>query len=131
MTTETIPPEEAARIIKAGRLFPEWWMNLILNAHLTPKQELVAQSVTKNPRTTVRAAEAVGKSYLAARIGIWFQNHYQPSTVINTAPTARQVEEVYWREWAVAFAAARRPLPGRTTKFHHEIDDMWFAIGVS
>ena len=52
MTTETIPPEEAARVIKAGRLFPEWWMNLILNARLTPKQELVAQSVAKNPRTT-------------------------------------------------------------------------------
>ncbi|KKN62266.1 hypothetical protein LCGC14_0514030 [marine sediment metagenome] len=131
MTTETIPPEEAARIIKAGRLFPEWWMNLILNARLTPKQELVAQSVAKNPRTTVRAAEAVGKSYLAARIGLWFQNHYQPSTVIDTAPTWRQVEEVYWREWAVAFSTARRPLPGHTTKGMHQIDDKWFAIGVS
>lgn len=92
--------------------------------------EEVAESVRDNPRTCVFAGHGVSKSFTAARAAEWFLNVYGPNaTVITTAPSNDQVENILWREIAVAFNNAQHKIGGTLTKKKHDFGDKWFAYG--
>jgi hypothetical protein len=99
--------------------------------HVWPKMCEVAGSVRDNPKTAVKAGHGVSKSYEAARIALWFLCCHYPSTVITTAPTHNQVEEILWREIRNAYAARKIPVDAEPTRTRLEFEEKWFALGFS
>lgn len=101
------------------------------------KMEEVAYSVRDNNKTGVFAGHGVSKSYNAARLAIWFLTVFGPkATVITTAPSNDQVENILWREIAVAFNGAKYKLGGELTKKKLDMginsnpkEGKWFAYG--
>ncbi len=61
-------------------------------------QEAIARDLVRNRRVAVKSANAVGKTYLAADLALWFLYTHQPSIVITFAPTDRQVRLLLWQE---------------------------------
>ncbi len=109
--------------------FPDWWMETVLGLRLWDMQKAIAQATFRYPRVTVRSCEASGKTFDAAGIALCFLNNLQPATVITTAPTNRQVEEVLWREIDNQFSQSRMPLRGNLTRKKLDMGDKSFAIG--
>lgn len=91
----------------------------------------IAESVRDNPRTGVASAHGVGKSWVAARIALWWLCCYPGSIVATTAPTFRQVERVLWQELRQAHKNARERLPGKLLQTSLTVDDGWYAFGFS
>jgi phage terminase large subunit len=132
MTTDTVrTPEMDLKIRNAARKYPDWWIETILGGQLWRMQKAIAQAVFMYPRVTVRSCESAGKSYLAARIVLAFLYNHPPATVITTAPTNRQVEDVLWREIRGAFAQSKMALEGNLTRKQLDINENWFAVGFS
>ena len=122
-------PEMDLKIRDQSRKYPDWWIETVLGRPLWRMQKAIAQATFYYPRVTVRSCETSGKTYDAAGIALCFLYNYQPSTVITTAPTNRQVEDVLWREIRVAFTNSRMPLDGNLTRKQLELSENWFAVG--
>ncbi len=103
----------------------------ILGCNLWPKQLEIAKSVKDNSKTAARSCHGSGKTYAAARIALWFLFSYPKSVVITTAPTFRQVEQLMWREIRAAHKFAKIKLGGEMLKIRYELDEDWFALGIS
>lgn len=95
------------------------------------KQDEITRSVFKNQKTTVRSCHGIGKSFIAARVGMAFLYAFKDSIVVTTAPTFRQVQNVIWREWRGAYAKAKIPLGKAPLKVSHDISENWYALGFS
>jgi len=80
------------------------------------KMEEIANSVLKHQFTAIKAGNSLSKSYTVARIALWFLYTHYPATVVTTAPSNIQVEEILWREINSAFSNAKIPLGGEPTK---------------
>lgn len=94
-------------------------------------QKRVIQTIMENDRTAISACHDVGKSFIMARIAIWFLTMHKNSKVITTAPTHRQVEKILWSEIAAAKAKATIPLGGKLNTMDWTINPEWFALGFS
>ena len=103
----------------------------ILGSDPYDKQEVILQSVADNERTTVRSAHGMGKSWGASEIVLWFSSCFIPSTVVTTAPTARQVKDILWREINTNYAQSNTKLGGRMLTLNWELsrEIKWFATG--
>src|SRR5688572_29812174 len=68
----------------------------------------IMQSVVEHRRTAVPSCHEAGKSWLAARVAVWWIDSHPPGTafVVTTAPSNRQVVAVLWKEIRRAWAAA-------------------------
>lgn len=99
--------------------------------HVWPKMAEVAESVRDNTKTAVKAGHGVSKSYEAARLALWFLCCHYPSTVITTAPTHNQVEEILWREMRDSFAKRKIPIDVEPSKTRLDFGEKWFALGFS
>lgn len=110
---------------------PTYFVSDFLGDELWDKQEDIINSVRDNPITTVRSCHGIGKSFIAARTALWFLNAYPDSIVVTTAPTFRQVENIIWRYMRSAYKQSKRPLGGKILKTRLEVDEEWYAIGIS
>jgi hypothetical protein len=110
---------------------PDLWIERVFACRLWAKQREIARSVMHNARTVVRSCSGSGKSFLAGRVALCFLHNMIPSTVLTTAPTFRQVESILWAEIGQAQNSARINLAGKLTATRLEIDDDWFALGLS
>lgn len=95
------------------------------------KQVEIAHSVWNHRFTAVRSANGCGKTFILPRIALAFLHAFAPAVVINTAPTWRQVENQYWRNFREAYLRSTVPLGGKLYKTKLEIDEDWFALGLS
>lgn len=120
--------QQQARLI---RDYPEEYFVETLDVHFWQKQEEIVDSIKKNVKTAVRSCNSAGKTYSIARIALWFLAAYPPAVVINTAPTHRQVENQFWREFRRAYNHAPVNLGGKLLKTRFDIDEDWFAMGFS
>lgn len=73
-------------LIYRGRRDPVWWITEVLGDKLWSKQEEICWSVLNNERTACPASYGIGKTFLAARIALWFLYNFKPAKVITTAP---------------------------------------------
>lgn len=103
----------------------------ILGIVPTDKQLEIGHSVDVNERTAVASCHASGKSFNAGAISNWWIDTRDPSVVLTTAPTGRQVRRVIWREIRKLRAHAKRKLPGRMMQVEIRISDQRFAMGFS
>src|SRR3990167_8522368 len=91
----------------------------------------VIRALLENRRVVVPSGHGVGKTWLAARIALWFLYCHPPAKVITTAPTWPQVENLLWSEMRKAWADAIFPLGGIMLLTALKIREDWFAIGFS
>lgn len=94
-------------------------------------QDRICHEVATYDRVAVSACHAVGKTFLLARIALWFLYCFRNSIVITTAPTARQVEMLLWGEIGVAVKGALYNLGGNLSGTKLQIADKWYALGFS
>lgn len=124
--------EHAQTVLTRSQSDPEWFLRHVLGVpYITPQQSDVIASVATNRRTAVTAGNGVGKTWLAARLALWFLYTNPGSKVVTTAPTWFQVENLLWRELRVAHANALFPLGGSPNQTELNLSDEWFAIGLS
>ena len=62
------------------------------------KQAEAAWALIEHKRVFVKASHSVGKSFLAGGLVNWFFDCFDPGLCITTAPTARQVQDILWKE---------------------------------
>lgn len=94
-------------------------------------QKHVIKKVAENDRVCIAACHDVGKSFLMARIAMWFLNTHPNSKVITTAPTFNQVEKILWSEIRAAHGKAKFPLGGKLNQTDWTFNPEWFALGFS
>src|SRR2546423_1673473 len=123
--------EAWGRKMAGYRRRPERFAKEVLGSTWWERQRDVAASVAASRRVAVKSANGVGKTYLAADLALWFLYTHQPSVVLTTAPTERQVRHALWREIRRRFQTARIPLIGKMTTVMLEAGADWFAIGLA
>jgi len=95
------------------------------------KLEEIALAVKNNRRVVVPSGHGVGKTWLMARLAIWFLYCFYPSKVITTAPTWPQVELLLWSEIRKAHSSCSFNLGGEVLQTRIKIEEDWFAVGFS
>ena len=90
---------------------PVGYAKEILGVDLIPIQKTIAQTLTTFPyKVLVRAGHSVGKSFLQAVLVSWWFDTHNPGICLTTAPTARQVQDILWKEVRRLRANALHPL---------------------
>lgn len=122
----------ALEIRDTYRPIPHYFVKDILGATTWSMQDKITKSVFENKLTAVKTCNAVGKSYIAARIALTFLSLYEGSIVVTTAPTYRQVKDVLWREFATAVKLSKFKLTDKqVNQTGLDIAEDWFAVGLS
>lgn len=78
-------------------------------------------------RVAVRSCHHSGKTWTAAALVHWFLRAFDPSLVITTAPTDRQVKEVLWNE--IGILQRNSGLPGNLLTTSLEVSPTQRAFG--
>lgn len=89
----------------------------------------IMEAVRDNPRVSVAACYASGKTFTAAVLVLWWIHTRRPAMIITTAPTGRQVKTLLWREVRKLQKRAKRRLPGRLLQTQLHLADDWWAMG--
>ncbi len=122
-------PQVASDLVRRSQADPVWWCREILGDEPWAQQEEIMCAVRDYPEVSVKSCHSSGKSWDAARLALWFLNCHQPSLVVTTAPTNRQVKNILWREIRKAHADATFPLGGTLLTQQLELAEDWYAIG--
>lgn len=117
------------KILNYARKNPTWFAENVLGDELWEAQKEVIQAVMKNKECAVASCHGAGKSFLGSRLALTFLCLYQPSLVITTAPTQRQVHGILWKEIKTAHAKAKSPIGGRLLNQELQFSPNHFAIG--
>lgn len=80
----------------------------ILGIELWEKQKQILESVRDHPLTSAKSGHRIGKSTVGASGGLWFYSSFDDARVVMTAPVARQVEDILWRETRMLHERAGR-----------------------
>ena len=70
------------------------------------------EAIRDHKRVAVASGHKVAKSFTAAVVALWWFCSYEDARVVLTAPTARQVDKILWREIRKMHARARIPIGG-------------------
>lgn len=103
--------------------------------HVWDKMVEIANAVRDHQNVCVKAGNSLSKSYTVARIALWYLFNYYPATVVTTAPSNIQVEEILWREIRASMAGAAVPLGCEPLKTRLDLqeafksDQKWYALG--
>lgn len=110
MIRRGIKPPAPPLSLKPYQSDPVAFARQVLGVEPWERQRAIMQSVAARPRTTVRSCHNSGKTWAAACLTLWFTHCFEPSLVITTATTDRQVKKQLWGE--IAQLRARAGLPG-------------------
>jgi hypothetical protein len=119
--------EESAYSIYKDR--PREFIEEVLHGSPWSKQVEVLDKLNRKNKVSVRSCHGVGKTYIASAAAMWFLYTRPNSIVITTAPTARQVSDLIWRQIREHHSANR--LAGRCLTTRLELGNQWFAQGFS
>ncbi len=103
----------------------------ILGVQLWHKQEEILHALRDHRRVAVKAGNGIGKGFTAAVAALWFLASHKPATVLTTAPTARQVRHILWREIHRVHQNAACGQGGHLFHTRLNLDDDRFALGLS
>lgn len=89
----------------------------------------IATAVVEHRRVAVQACHGVGKSWLTARLAVWWIASHPPGSafVVTTAPSSKQVKAVLWKEIRRAWNAAG--LSGRLNQTEWYLNNELVAFG--
>lgn len=109
-----LPPEQPDvpdRCRYAGRPV-EYARHVLGISTLTPDQEEILPLVHEAPfKVLVPSAHDVGKTFLMAVLTNYWWDSFNPSVVLSTAPTARDVRDLLWTEVRLQRQRAGLPMP--------------------
>jgi phage terminase large subunit len=118
-------PVVAKRFIAKVLGSTSWW-----------KQNDIVESTFSRRMTVVPSCTGAGKTKIAADIALAWLFTAPERTVLTTAPTARQVRDLLWKEIRLSYSAARArgwdlggELPPRASELR--ISPSWLAVGFS
>lgn len=108
---------------------PDKWIEERAKGYLYPKMREIALSVAQHRRTAVPSAHDCGKSWLAARIAMWWLDSSAPGEafVVTTAPSAKQVKSILWKEMRRVYVVTN--MPGRMNQTEYWINNEMVAMG--
>lgn len=118
--TPPTPPPSPSSLGSASS--PDLFTKSILGLDLWHKQQEVAQAIAQHNRVTVQSGHKTGKTTIAAAIALWWVSDPEKrpqARAIITAPTARQIKSLIWREIKRLYFSAERgghPLGGELAK---------------
>ena len=127
----TKPNKQETQFLLSLRDNPAEFAAGILQARWWSKQVEIANAVRDYSRVAVKACHSSGKTKCVADIALWFMTTHPPAVLISTAPGARQVNDLLWREMRRSYHAARYPLGGDFYEgsARWNLDDNWYAVG--
>jgi phage terminase large subunit len=106
--------EEMARALLA-----RWNDNPVAFAHEAigvrtwSKQDEILRAIARSSRVAVRSGHKIGKSHSAAIVAHWWVSTRPGGLVVMTSATARQVQEILWKEFRGLHRTSRVPLGPR------------------
>lgn len=106
----------------------------LFGSTLWKDQKTILESVRDHPRTAWRSCHGIGKSFVCARLVLWWLFSFPYSIVLTTAPTARQVEDILWKEIRSCYNNSLFPLGGHLPPSATQLTlegKEWVAIGLS
>lgn len=79
---------------------PAGWCANIAGDHLWSTQKRICRSLVNHTRTAVQSCHGIGKSFISARLALWWIDAHPPGTaiVVTSAPTYAQVHAILWEE---------------------------------
>jgi len=119
---------------------PVRFIQHFFGVELWGKQRDIANALVDNRVVGIRSCHGSGKTFMAAQIALWWVLTRPYSTVVTTAPTGRQVNELLWKEIRKSFKNAKSRFEAMGMKIGGEmlpkapkltIDDDWLCIGFS
>lgn len=139
---ETEKERRTGKQFEAYRCDPQGFMKEALGEKPVSYQTKVQKACIVRPkasgafegivRVAVKSCHGAGKTRLAAQAVLWFLNSFKNSKVFTTAPTFRQINRFLWPEIRARFKKAKKPLMGEMYDTpYYQIDDEWFAMGMS
>lgn len=93
---------------------PEAYKNHKWDGDVNPFWKAMKQISDKDPRKKwvgIESATSCGKTYWLARMIYWFLDVFEGSTIITTAPTKQQLENVLWGEIRKGFGKFKKIRP--------------------
>ena len=84
----------------------------VLGVEPWSRQVEVLEAVRDHMRVAVRSGHKVGKSHTAAIVALWFYCSNPDARVVMTSTTARQVDQILWREVRMQHTRARIHIDG-------------------
>jgi hypothetical protein len=96
---------------------------------LWPHQQEILVAVWTYDRTSVASCHAIGKDWTAALAALTFLQVFEPSIVITTGPTDRQVRLLLWGEIAAHFHRSRTQLRGKPNQTELRLAPQHYAVG--
>ena len=115
--------------IRKTRKDPVWFAKNILAAKPWKKQRDILYALTRHRNIAVQSCNGSGKSHAAAIATLWWLMAYQDATVITTAPSKRQVQQILWREIRSLYLRNEHIIQGKITQTQLDIAPRRFAIG--
>ena len=109
---------------------PVGFLRDALGYECTEDQARIARSVVQNPETNVQSCHSIGKSSLGACLVIWWV-FAKRGEVVTTAPTARQVKKIIWKEVRQRYDQHKAVLGGRRNTQELILDEKAFGWGFS
>ncbi len=104
----------------------------VLGIKTWEKQNQIARSIVNHKQTAVKSCFTAGKTYIAAALCLQYIYTHQPSILITTATTFRQVRHLLWREISRLHNRSKRPLGGNLLQTELKLDEeKWYGIGFS
>jgi hypothetical protein len=100
---------------------PVGFSHEVLGATPWWRQVEILEAVRDHDRVTVRSGHKVGKSNTAALLALWFYCSFEDARVLLTSTTARQVEDILWRELKKVRARGFRATGHRIDPEPHEL----------
>lgn len=92
-------PAAAANPLAKYQRNPVGYAREVLGLDPWAVQRKIARLLLKPPyRVLVKSSHSVGKTWTGAWLTSWWYDCFDPSAVITTAPTARDVRDLLWRE---------------------------------
>ena len=87
---------------------PVGFMRNVLGVEPWMKQREILEAIRDHARVCVKSGHKVSKSHTAAGIALWFYCSFTDARVIMTSTTARQVDQILWRETRMMRARSGR-----------------------
>lgn len=111
---------------------PVVYARFVLKVYWWEKQVEIARAVINEKKVLVRSANTTGKSHIAAGLVNWGFDRLFPCTIITTAPTQPQVEDILWREIRAQRGSAGLDMSVLSPKAPRmERGDSHFAVGLT
>ena len=110
---------------------PVWWVENVLGSKPWKIQKDIIRSVQANRETAVASCHGSGKSWVAARIALYFLFTHEFSYVVTTAPTFQQVKDILWQEIGMAYGGSVYALGGELLDTRLKVAPGWFAVGIA